>query len=170
MSSTKKKTKSHLTYTREQKIVAAVWYHEKQYTGLTGEQIRTNFFIRFKTKLPRWETVREWERTLFENNQFSKKSRISKKKVMYRLAYIPYIKESFQKYPNLSLNNRAHMVGISTGTLNCILKHDFLPEDLEEIKKYSTKDQISDQNMGNSEECSIESSNENSNTEPSKED
>ncbi|CAG9858427.1 unnamed protein product [Phyllotreta striolata] len=56
---------SEVEYTREQKIVAAVWMHERKYNFQTYDDIRKNFQIRFQLPAPDPKEINNWEKQLF---------------------------------------------------------------------------------------------------------
>ncbi|CAG9861967.1 unnamed protein product [Phyllotreta striolata] len=119
-------------YTKEQKIVAAVWYHERHYTGMTYEQLKVNFYVRFRLALPENKTLRQWELQLFRSGGLSGKRR---RMNIGRLMHIPYVRESFIRFPNASMNQRSEILGIATGTLSSILLKDMTPEEIEALQE-----------------------------------
>ncbi|CAG9861968.1 unnamed protein product [Phyllotreta striolata] len=131
-------------YTREQKIVASVWFHERHYTGMTYEQLKINFQERFKSRPPTRGLIWKWSMKLFENVSRDKKRKCS----LDRLMYVPYIKESFVKFPDLTVIQRSDMLGLAINTLRRIIKLDFTTEEIELLKKkgQSSKDDKSEVN------------------------
>ncbi|XP_050510282.1 uncharacterized protein LOC126887019 [Diabrotica virgifera virgifera] len=121
------------TFTREQKIIATVWYHERAFTGMSYEELKDNFMIRFKLKYPTRHTLREWDQQLFaEGAPLKKKARL--RTSLDRLIYVPYVKESFIRFPDLTVRGRADMLGMSVGTLNNILKNDITEGEVASLK------------------------------------
>ncbi|KAJ8947026.1 hypothetical protein NQ314_008697 [Rhamnusium bicolor] len=119
----------HADYTQEQKIVSAVWVHEKQFNGQTYEDLRNNFYLRFKRPPPKSKTLARWEHRLFTQKiSRPKKDRIQK--ASRRLMHIPYIKASFREKPNLTLSERAIQLGLSRSGLHRIIKNDLKESDL----------------------------------------
>lgn len=122
-------------YTREQKLVAAVWYHERLYTGMTIDQLAINFEIRFKAKSPDSNLLSKWDRKLFKDGRFKEPGQKVPRTTIHRWVYIPYIKESFIKFPGLLNKARANMLGLSDSSLKRILKIDISEEEIELWKK-----------------------------------
>ncbi|XP_028130219.1 uncharacterized protein LOC114326161 [Diabrotica virgifera virgifera] len=56
-------------YTNEQRIVSAVWMHEKRFNKQSLEDIRKNFQIRFKIPAPNTKTLEQWEEQLFSKGK-----------------------------------------------------------------------------------------------------
>jgi hypothetical protein len=52
-------------YTIEQRLVTAVWLHERPYSGDTMETVKVKFQDRFDVELPRKATVLGWEKHTF---------------------------------------------------------------------------------------------------------
>lgn len=128
-----KKASHH--YSREQKIVAAVWYHEKMYTGLTNEAIRKNFEIRFQKDAPKSVTISSWEQRLFREGLTKHYNRRN----VSRLVHVPYVRESLNRHPNMSLRERARILGLSFSMLLKIIKVDLKEYEKEEISKLNTQ-------------------------------
>lgn len=121
-----------LLFSREQKIVSAVWYHERKYSGLSHQDILNNFSIRFNTTPPYIDTIAKWERKLFTRGFTNKKDPSTT--TLSRLIHAPYVRESLKKQPNISMRSRAQMLGLSQGTLKCIVEQDLkdYPPDFDE--------------------------------------
>lgn len=109
-------------YTDEQKIVAAVWVHERHYNNQTWEDIYNNFKIRFNAAPPMRTTFMSWERKLF--NSGSVKNRDKSGRPLARLMHVPYVKASLKETPHLSLRERAKELGLPRTTLLKILQED----------------------------------------------
>lgn len=116
-------------YSREQKIVTAVWFHERKYTGLQYEDIRTNFEIRFKGTAPSLQSIINWEKKLFSKG-IAYRSRKRRTASFQRLVHVPYVLESLKLDPNLTIAARARKLGLPSVTLRRILSTDLkdLPE------------------------------------------
>lgn len=124
------------TYTREQKLVAAVWFHERKYTGMSYTQLCINFQKRFKTKSPTTDIMGKWDRKLFKDGYFFRGEPAARPSTyLPRLVYVPYVKESFLRYPDLLDTNRANMLGISLKSLKSILKQDVSPQEVKQWKQ-----------------------------------
>ncbi|CAH1112774.1 unnamed protein product [Psylliodes chrysocephalus] len=135
-------------YTREQKLVATVWYHERVYTDMSYKQLAANFRIRFDLKYPTLNTLQQWDRKLF------KKGRIYKMhKPIKRLMQVPYVKASFVKFPNIAIKTRANLLGISWTTLISILNNDISPEEVELLKKKG--EERANKNSGDTESMKV---------------
>lgn len=119
-------------FSREQKIVSAVWYHEREYSGLSKQDILNNFTIRFKVTPPSIETISRWERKLFTRGLTQGRLRNS----LWRLIHVPYVRESLKRNPDISNRARATLLGITPGTLKCIMEQDLkdYPPDFDEEK------------------------------------
>nr|CAH7749982.1 unnamed protein product [Callosobruchus chinensis] len=133
-----KEVKRILTkYTQEEKIVMAVWYHEKSYSGLTGQQLLDNFRVRFNKKPPKYYSIAQWERRLFYNNSIKRNNMTNRMKSRYM--QVPYVKESFRTHPHLTMLQRAHLTGICTAALYQMIKEDITKEEIEKLKKEGQK-------------------------------
>lgn len=134
-------------YTREQQIVATVWYHERLYTGMTRYQLTLNFGIRFQQgNLPSYNTLKMWERKLFKYGRLHRdKAKAKKPRTnLVKYIYLPYVKESFTKFPDLTIRARAEMLGFSYRSVSDIVKEEISPEELELLKNKGRKDHESD--------------------------
>lgn len=109
-------------YTQEQKIVSAVWVHEKPKNGQTWIDIENNFRVRFDMSPPTRSTLMKWERKLFLDGCIGDKEKSGRP--ISRLMHVPYVKASFRESPNLSLRERAQVLGLPRTTLLHILKED----------------------------------------------
>ncbi|KAJ8947025.1 hypothetical protein NQ314_008696 [Rhamnusium bicolor] len=120
-------------YTLEQKIVSAVWVHERQFNGQTFEDIRTNFLVRFKVHPPNGTTLVRWETRLFSEGtvKFCKDKR---QRPLKRLMHVPYVKASFREKPNITLSERANQLGLAKDTLRKIMKYDLKESDIRPQK------------------------------------
>lgn len=126
-------------YTLEEKIVAAVWVHERVRNHMTWDQMMKNFKHRFRNKPPSKQTLLCWERKLFTTGNAHDKSRSGRP--IARLMHVPYVKQSIEEQPNLSIRERAKELGLPYATLLKILKEDlkmaYVP-DVDAPKKKST--------------------------------
>lgn len=109
-------------YTFEQKIVSAVWVHEKSMNNQTWADIQRNFRIRFRVPSPKMNTLMNWERKLFTTGTIDDSGRTGRP--CARLMHVPYVKASLEESPNLSLRERAQSLGLPRSTLLKILKDD----------------------------------------------
>ncbi|KAJ8922793.1 hypothetical protein NQ315_007828 [Exocentrus adspersus] len=122
---TQSKRTEHPVYTDEQKIVAAVWMHEKPYNYQTVEDIQNNFRIRFKMNPPRNSTLLKWEKELFSAKGLLR----TRSRPLKRLIHVPYVKASLREKPGLTLRERACQLGLSKNSLSQILKYDIKESD-----------------------------------------
>lgn len=123
-------------YTLEQRIVASVWYHERVYTGMSYDQLKQNFLVRFKMQFPKYSTLRRWECLLFRDGHLSGKPTTTRSvTTLARLIHVPYVKESLIRYPSLSVPARANLLGMSVYTLAKIFKKDLKKEVLINSEK-----------------------------------
>lgn len=133
-------------YTLEEKIVAAVWVHERVRNHMTWDQMMKNFRHRFRNKPPSKQTLLCWERKLFTTGNAHDKTRSGRP--IARLMHVPYVKQSIEESPNLSIRERAKELGLPYATLLKILKEDlkmaYVPDE-EAPKKKST---LSSPNIG----------------------
>lgn len=109
-------------YTFEQKIVSAVWVHEKTFNLQTWKDIQRNFQTRFNMPPPKKTTLMNWERKLFTTGNIKDDGKTGRP--CARLMHVPYVKSSLEEQPNLSLRERARMLGLPRSTLLKILKDD----------------------------------------------
>lgn len=109
-------------YTFEQKVVSAVWVHEKQYNKQTWKDIQGNFVARFNLPPPKKSTLLNWERKLFTTGNLNDDGRTGRP--CARLMHVPYVKASLDEAPDLSLRERARSLGLPRSTLLKILKDD----------------------------------------------
>lgn len=128
-------------YTHEQKIVSAVWVHEKPFNCMKWKDIENNFRARFNMPPPTRATLMRWEQKLFTEGTVDEKERSGRP--ISRLMHVPYVKASLREEPELSLRERAQALGLPRTTLFHILKEDlemqFDVED-EDPKKKHAKD------------------------------
>ncbi|CAH1112779.1 unnamed protein product [Psylliodes chrysocephalus] len=122
-------------YTREQKLVMTVWFHERLYTGMSYNQLCINFQIRFKTKPPNRNVLRNWDRKLFKDGFFFRVPGERPSSYQPRLAHIPYVLESFLRFPDLLETSRANLLGINLKSLKTILKKDISPQEVEQCRQ-----------------------------------
>lgn len=109
-------------YTFEQRIVSAVWVHEKVHNNQTWRDIQQNFTARFNLPPPKKTTLMNWERKLFTTGNLKDDGRTGRP--CARLMHVPYVKASLDEAPELSLRERARSLGLSRSTLLKILKDD----------------------------------------------
>lgn len=122
-------------YTQEQKIIAAVWVHERFYNNQTWRDINNNFKARFNAPSPKKTTLLNWERKLFNQGNVEDKERTGRP--LARLMHVPYVKASLEESPNLSLRERAKVLGLPRTTLLKILREDLNMEfEVGEENKY----------------------------------
>lgn len=117
---------SNSKYTHEQKVVAAVWVHEKEYNNQTWKDIHNNFMIRFNTKPPNRSTLLNWEKKLFQLGNVDDKEKSGRP--LSRLMHVPYVKASLEESPRLSLRERSKILGLPRTTLLKIIREDLKME------------------------------------------
>lgn len=118
-------------YTVEQKIVAAVWMHERPFNYQTIQDIANNFRIRFKMEPPSNHSLTLWEKRLFSTGAIVKERN---RKCLERLVHVPYVKTSLKEKPGLTMIERANQLGLSQNILRQILKYDIKDSDLNPQK------------------------------------
>nr|CAH7741245.1 unnamed protein product [Callosobruchus chinensis] len=59
-------------YTTEQKMVSAVWWHEREFNLHSMEKIKKNFKKRFGIEAPDASALSMWEKKLFEDGCLDK--------------------------------------------------------------------------------------------------
>lgn len=126
-------------YTQEQKIVSAVWVHEKPINQMTWKDVENNFRARFSIPPPTRSTLMKWERRLFTEGCIDEKEKSGRP--ISRLMHVPYVKASLKESPELSLRERAQVLGLPRSTLLHILREDlnmtFEVEDEDQNKKHA---------------------------------
>lgn len=109
-------------YTQEQKIIAAVWVHERFHNNQTWNDINRNFMARFNVAPPMRATLLNWERKLFSRGNVDDREKSGRP--LARLMHVPYVKASLEESPDLSLRERAKILGLPRTTLLKILRED----------------------------------------------
>ncbi|KAK5643853.1 hypothetical protein RI129_007698 [Pyrocoelia pectoralis] len=109
-------------YTQEQKIIAAVWVHERFFNNQTWTDINRNFRARFNLSPPMRATLLNWEKKLFSQGNVEDKEKSGRP--LARLMHVPYVKASLEESPELSLRERAKILGLPRTTLLKILRED----------------------------------------------
>ncbi|CAH1112778.1 unnamed protein product [Psylliodes chrysocephalus] len=130
-------------FTREQKLVMTVWFHERMYTGMSYNQLCINFQIRFQTKPPTRNVLRIWDQKLFKDGFFFRVPGERPSSYLPRLVHIPYVLESFLRFPDLLETSRANMLGIHLNSLRSILKMDISPQEVEQCKQKGREKAVS---------------------------
>ena len=109
-------------YTCEQKIVSAVWVHERFYNNQSWEDICRNFRYRFDAPCPTRMTLMQWENKLFSQGSIENKEKTGRP--VARLIHVPYVKASLEENPNMSLRQRSRDLGLPRSTVLKILQED----------------------------------------------
>ncbi|VEN43029.1 unnamed protein product [Callosobruchus maculatus] len=125
-------------YTQEEKIVMAVWYHEKPYSRLTQQQLLDNFRVRFNKKPPKPRSMHLWESALFTSNSINR--RYYRKRTKGQYMQVPYVKESFRTHPHLTIKQRALLTGLNKTVLYELINKHITEEEIEELKKEGQKE------------------------------
>lgn len=123
-------------YTPEEKIVSAVWVHERSKNQQTWTDIENNFRVRFGSSPPSRTTFLKWERRLFSEGSIEEKEKTGRP--ISRLMHVPYVKASLEEDPDLSLRERAQALGLPRTTLLHILRED-LNMEFEVQEEYRNK-------------------------------
>ncbi|XP_018571650.1 uncharacterized protein LOC108911245 [Anoplophora glabripennis] len=128
--------KAYQLYTEEQKIVSAVWMHERPFNYQTVDDVLNNFYIRFKKVPPEHRTLVKWEKKLFSSGAFANKNKLPLK----RLIHVPYVKASLKEKPGITMNERACQLGLPLKILRQILRYDIKDNDLYRQNSQDTID------------------------------
>lgn len=120
-------------YSLEEKIVSAVWVHERIRNKMSWIHLMKCFIIRFGNYPPSKRTLKTWERKLFSMGAVKDRARTGRP--CARLMHIPYVQASIAESPNMSLRERASELGLPRSTLLKILKYDlkmtFVPDPVQ---------------------------------------
>lgn len=122
MSDDEAETSESSRYTHEQKIVAAVWVHERDHNNQTWKDINSNFLARFNTPPPNRTTFLSWERKLFSVGNVEDREKCGRP--LSRLMHVPYVRASLKESPELSLRERSKLLGLPRTTLLKIIRDD----------------------------------------------
>ncbi|XP_014780205.1 uncharacterized protein LOC106876238 [Octopus bimaculoides] len=113
-------------YTIEERLVAAVWMHDRVLNNKKIPEIRRLFQERFGKPSPTPRILREWEKKVFETGSVLDAPRCGRPRT--RFEHLTAIQESLIRSPSLSMRKRSAELQIPKSTLRKILKLD-LPQD-----------------------------------------
>lgn len=104
---------------------------------MSWKDIENNFRARFCMSPPTRSTLLKWEKRLFTEGTIDDKERSGRP--LSRLMHVPYVKASLKESPELSLRERAQVLGLPRTTLLHILRKDlnmeFEVDDEDEQKR-----------------------------------
>ncbi|XP_077297293.1 uncharacterized protein LOC143919008 [Arctopsyche grandis] len=109
-------------FTIEERLVAAVWVHERKLERISMSQIKVNFRIRFSKPPPTKNTLYFWEKKIFATGKVADVKRSGRP--CKRKSLIPFVEASLKQAPGLSIRSRAQQLSLPTTTLRKILTED----------------------------------------------
>ncbi|CAB3225597.1 unnamed protein product [Arctia plantaginis] len=109
-------------FTIEERLVAAVWVHERKNTKSSMSQIKRDFRERFDREPPAKNTLVVWERKLFSTGSVHDAPRAGRP--INRLARTAEVAASVRAAPGLSVRARARALRLPRTTLRTILRAD----------------------------------------------
>lgn len=130
MSDDELETSESTKYTHEQKIVAAVWVHEKEYNCQTWKNINSNFLARFSAPPPNRTTFLSSERKLFSVGNVEDREKCERP--LSRLMHVPYVRASLKESLDLSLREKSKLLGLPRTTLLKIIRDLNMEFEVEE--------------------------------------
>ncbi|KAM3958318.1 uncharacterized protein ACR2FA_007643 [Aphomia sociella] len=136
---TKKSTVDTSNFTVEERLVAAVWVHERKRSKTTLGHIKKEFRQRFGREPPAKNTLLAWERKLFSLGSVHDAPRPGRP--INRRMKIDEVAASMQSAPSLSLRERAVALRLSRTTLHTILHKD-LPHTLQRSKDEQIRSKV----------------------------
>ncbi|XP_059050226.1 uncharacterized protein LOC131845203 [Achroia grisella] len=141
--SPKKSAVDTSNFTVEERLVAAVWVHERKRSKTTLGHIKKEFRQRFGREPPAKNTLLAWERKLFSLGSVHDAPRPGRP--INRRIKVEEVAASIRSAPSLSLRERAVALRLSRTTLHTILHKDLqhLPRSKEDpVKSKGTGKQI----------------------------
>lgn len=115
----------------EERLVAAVWVHERKRTGTSMNQIKNQYRLRFGHNPPTKNTLLVWERKLFTSGSVHDAPRTGRP--VKRKNHIEKVEASILSAPTMSLRARASTLCVPHTTLRTILQKD-LPNTFQKKK------------------------------------
>ena len=110
-------------YLREERIVMAVWVHERHRQRESLDDLRTRFRIRFNKEPPRKNrTLRTWERKLFNTGTIRDRPRSGRP--VTRRERCQAVDQSINESPLKSTRKRAAEIGVPRTTMCRFIKED----------------------------------------------
>ncbi|XP_053616633.1 uncharacterized protein LOC128678828 [Plodia interpunctella] len=106
----------------EERLVAAVWVHERKRSKTSMGQIKKDFLQRFSREPPAKNTLLVWERKLFSSGSVYDAPRPGRP--INRANKVEEVSASLQSAPTLSLRARAAALCVPRTTLRTILQRD----------------------------------------------
>merc|ERR1712142_873323 len=102
-------------YTVEERLIGAVWMHERVLNRQKIPEIRRMFEQRFLKSAPTPRVLREWERKAFETGSVLDSSRCGRPATSAE--HIAAVEESLIRHPNQSVRKRSIELQIPRSTL-----------------------------------------------------
>ena len=109
-------------YTIEERVITAVWFHEKELDCFSIEEIRHKFIDRFDRAPPALSTMQSWSRKLFETGNILDLPRSGRPDTRHNVSDDVF--DSVVLDPKLSTRKRSHSLAIPRTTLRRVLKKD----------------------------------------------
>ncbi|CAH0397238.1 unnamed protein product [Chilo suppressalis] len=106
----------------EERLVTAVWVHERKRTNTGMNQIKQDFRLRFGREPPAKNTLLAWERKLFATGSVRDAPRPGRP--VKRGSRVAEVSASVAAAPALSVRGRARALGVPLSTLRAILTRD----------------------------------------------
>ncbi|KAJ8729086.1 hypothetical protein PYW07_006782 [Mythimna separata] len=110
------------TFSIEERLVAAVWVHERKHSKNSMSQIKNDFRQRFGREPPAKNTLLAWERKLFSTGSVHDAPRPGRP--VNRVARMEEVAASVRAAPALSLRARSLQLRLPRTTLRTILRRD----------------------------------------------
>lgn len=128
-------------FTVEERLIAAVWVHDRIRNDMTMEDIRSAFTERFGKPAPSRSNLYLWEKKVFETGSVLDQARSGRPET--RKKTCAGVQESLQQSPKKSTRKRSAELGIPRATMMDHMKKDL---DVKPYKPMSVN-QLSDEDM-----------------------
>ena len=137
-------------FTIEQRLIAAVWVHERMANNMTIEDVRTAFTERFQKPAPSRSNLYLWEKKAFTTGSVLDQARSGRPET--RKETCAAIEQSVQQSPKKSTRKRSAEFGIPRATMM-----DHMKKDLG-LKAYKPicVNQLSDEDMDRRKEFCVQ--------------
>jgi hypothetical protein len=134
-------------FTIEERLIMAVWVHERPQTGRNLKEVFQTFQRRFNEKHPTKVTALAWERKLFASGSIKDSPRSRRPRT--RTSTSEEILESVQRSPKKSVRKRSAELGVPKSSL-----HGHLQKDLQ-LHPYGPKlvNELSDRDIDRRQAC-----------------
>ena len=109
-------------YSIEERLIAAVWMHDRVRDKKKIPEVRRMFQQRFDKQAPTARILREWEKKLFETGSVLDAPRCGRPAT--RMMHIAAVRESILRSPQKSFRKRSAELQIPHTTLQKIMKMD----------------------------------------------